>query len=201
MRLSEKTIELNICAEIARTRKPRTTWFGLTQKQEAEAGFDACAKLGGRLVLLQFKASSHQTKAGRRFNLPHDQLVALAKRCSGFPRSVLYVFPLIGTTSELQGAHDFLSNTWFLDVSALLSLGAPTRIDGALRKTGVHYCDVTPGLAVIHSEPTTVTLRRWATLTKGIQEVESPPFLRPDGFDVFWRSVRPLIRHSVAAIL
>lgn len=47
MRLSEKTIEFNFCAQatqmfMAQGRVP--IWFGLTQKQEAQSGFDAARK-------------------------------------------------------------------------------------------------------------------------------------------------------------
>lgn len=59
MRLSEKTLELNICAQATKYVGAQTNllWFGLTQKQEACAGFDACTRLGGRLLVFQFKAS------------------------------------------------------------------------------------------------------------------------------------------------
>ena len=50
MRLSEKTLELNICSQISNLLANRVFWFGLTQKQEAIAGFDSCFKLKGRLL-------------------------------------------------------------------------------------------------------------------------------------------------------
>ena len=54
MRISEKTIELNFCAQATFLCGLGLKWFGLTQRQEAKAGFDACGKLGGRLLILQF---------------------------------------------------------------------------------------------------------------------------------------------------
>ena len=44
MRIAEKTIELNFCAQLT-ARCRGLLWFGLTQKQEAAAGFDACTRL------------------------------------------------------------------------------------------------------------------------------------------------------------
>lgn len=80
MKLSEKTLELNICAQASRLlgAKKKILWFGLTQKQEAKAGFDACTKLGGRLLIFQFKASNRLLRSNERvFLVPHDQLEAL----------------------------------------------------------------------------------------------------------------------------
>src|SRR5437868_9780797 len=91
MRLSEKTIELNYCAqatEIFSSLGRSVIWFGLTQKQEAQAGFDAATRIGGRLLLLQFKASSHNVMIpgplgglARRFRAKHDQMVRLRQQC------------------------------------------------------------------------------------------------------------------------
>ncbi|SFF95478.1 hypothetical protein SAMN05660649_00184 [Desulfotomaculum arcticum] len=88
MRLSEKTFELNICAQLNTIYGGKIIWFGLTQKQEAKWGFDVCARLGGRLLLLQFKASSYVVKAGRRFSTTHKQLQSLVKQTGSFRRSV-----------------------------------------------------------------------------------------------------------------
>ena len=74
MRLSEKTIELTFCSQYGRSCGFDMIWFGLTQKQEARAGFDACTRLGGRLILLQFKASNYVLRNGyRRFIFKHNQ--------------------------------------------------------------------------------------------------------------------------------
>jgi len=59
MRLSEKTIELTFCHQFGRLASSGLIWFGLTQKQESIAGFDACTKMRGRLLIFQFKASCH----------------------------------------------------------------------------------------------------------------------------------------------
>lgn len=156
MKLSEKTLELNICAQVSETVlnhcycASRPLWFGLTQKQEARAGFDACTRLGGRLLVFQFKASNRVLQNGaRRFLLPHDQLVSLqrlAKHRSS-RRSVFVAFPLVGTTAELQHSPNLLDETWLLDVASLKNIKPPTR------KNGCHNVDVEPGRIVLRSDP------------------------------------------------
>jgi hypothetical protein len=159
MKLSEKTLELNICAQVSQYVGPaqKLFWFGLTQKQEAQAGFDACTKLGGRLLIFQFKASNRLLKTKERvFLAPHDQLTALRKNVKSYHRSVFYAFPLIGNTQELKMNPDLLSQTWLVDVASLTSVGVPTKKDGSLRKNGCHNVYVTPGKAEFHSDPVSV---------------------------------------------
>jgi hypothetical protein len=156
VKLSEKTLELNICAQTSQhvAPKQKLLWFGLTQKQEAHAGFDACAKLNGRLLIFQFKASNRVLKSKDRvFLAPHDQLTALLGQVKSIQRSVFYAFPLVGNTVELKKNSDLLSQTWLVDVATLSGLGAPTKADGTLRKNGCHNIYVTPGKAVFHSDP------------------------------------------------
>lgn len=163
MRLSEKTVELNICAQVTSiVRSPqRLFWFGLTQKQEARAGFDACTKLGGRLLVFQFKASAHQLKNGdRRFHAPHAQMQNLRRQVQGrrLARSVFYAFPLVGTTAELNRTTDLVANTWLLDVGQLPSFPPPMTRRGTLRKNGCHNIDVNVGRATIRSDPVSANL-------------------------------------------
>src|SRR5262245_32723891 len=99
MRLSEKTLELNFCSQFRYLLRRNVLWFGLTQKQEAEAGFDACTKIGGRVIIFQFKAPFQKIGGGRRFSAQHDQMMNLKKICKE-RFSVFYAFPLIGTTDE-----------------------------------------------------------------------------------------------------
>src|SRR5439155_24483924 len=143
MRLSEKTIELNFCAQVTASAPTPIFWFGLTQKQEAAAGFDAAMKMGGRLLLFQFKASDSVLKsADRRFHLSHHQLAALQKRAARRPRSVFYAFPLIGNTVELSKAPSLLPNVGLLDVATLPAINPPTTRYGTPRRNQVHYADV-----------------------------------------------------------
>jgi len=200
MRLSEKTIELNVCAQISRALPGGAFWFGLTQDQEKRAGFDACARIGGRLVIIQFKASDYVLRSGaRRFTLQHHQLTALQRQVRSRQRSVFYLFPLLGTTGDLTKGADLLARSCLLDVARVPVLAPPTTRKGSLRKHGIHYADVWPTRGVIHSEP---------------HEVESVPLLEmvrdgfpgSDGLGVetypmfaeFTRAVGP---HSYAAAL
>lgn len=156
MRLSEKTIELNFCAQAAGAYGGDVFWFGLTQRQEAQAGFDVATRLGGRLLLLQFKASNHVLAWGaRRFLAGHGQLEELRLRASpSKTRSVFYVFPDFGDTSDLSAGHaDVLSRSWLLNVATLPAIGKPTKPDGTLRKNGMHYADLKPPSLTLHSEP------------------------------------------------
>ena len=156
MKLSEKTLELNICAQMHSAVSPRVKllWFGLTQHQEAHWGFDVCTKLGGRLLIFQFKASNHRLRSGeRKFQLDHDQLLALHGLAGHAMRSVFYAFPLVGNTQELRRFTDLLNGTWLLDVSGLPALSAPTKKDGALRRNRRHNAYVLPPSVTIRSDP------------------------------------------------
>jgi hypothetical protein len=127
MRLSEKTIELNFCAQVTASAPTPILWFGLTQKQEAAAGFDAASRMGGRLLLFQFKASDNVLKStDRRFHLSHHQLAALQQRATKRPRSVFYAFPFIGNTVELSKTPSLLAKVGLLDVSTLSAIRCAT---------------------------------------------------------------------------
>jgi hypothetical protein len=160
MRLAEKTIELNFCAQLGAALHQQILWFGLTQKQEARAGYDAYARLGGRLLALQFKASNHLLLSGeRRFHAQHHQLLALRTLGQRRSRSVFYVFPSLGNTRELSRNTDLVTQCQLLDAGTIPNaIGAPTRRNGGVRKSGRHYVDVISRSATIHSEPVTVML-------------------------------------------
>lgn len=154
MRLSEKTIELTFCSQYGRACGFNIIWFGLTQKQEAKAGFDACTRIGGRLILLQFKASNYVLQNGsRRFMLQHHQLTSLQQRCQHYYRSVFYVFPLIGNTHELIKNTNLVSQTMLLDVARLPNIPPPTTRIGNPRQSGYHYADIFQGHITIYSDP------------------------------------------------
>src|SRR6476660_672110 len=149
MRLAEKTIELTFCSQLTLLWGISLFWFGLTQKQEAQAGFDAAARLGGRLFILQFKASQHVVTSGRRFHAPHTQMSNLIQRCRG-PRSIFYVLPALGTTLEIAGDIDLVSRSWLLDVNDLRGVSPPVTPWNTPRKRGSHYFDLSPPEVLIH---------------------------------------------------
>lgn len=133
MRLSEKSIEINFCAEatVAMGLQCHPFWCGLTQKQEANLGFDVAGRRGGRMLIYQFKASNQFVRGVRKFTAPHNQLKKLRKLATG-PNQVFYVFPDIGTTDEFVSANNLTSRTWLCDVyqPGLKSLGPPHRKSG-----------------------------------------------------------------------
>lgn len=202
MRVSEKTIELNYCAQLNRKSTYNLIWFGLTQKQEARAGFDACTKLGGRLILFQFKASNHTMRTGaRRFVASHSQMEALRERCRS-TRSVFYAFPLIGTTHELTTKRDLLSHTWLLDVRALRTLPAPTGRSGGLRKNGAHYIHVMPRRAIICSDPIEVPLIQASTFVEeDFPGTDGFQWQFEQNFPAFWDFANLLRRNAAALIV
>ncbi len=191
MRLSEKTIELNFCAQSSAYLNRRLIWFGLTQKQEARAGFDACTRFGGRLMIFQFKASSWNVRGARRFIARHDQMQNLMNRVRYFQRSVFYVFPLVGTTYELRQCNwDILSNAWFLDVATIPPLAPPTTQWGTPRVNRAHYIDVIPPIAIIRSDPVNIKLiNAMEFLSQGAPGVEGIQslFKRENDFEEFCR--------------
>lgn len=171
-RLSEKTLELNFASQLNHRCGGTLLWFGLTQKQEAECGYDIATRVGSALFIVQMKASSKVLKGSgaRNFKVPDDQLQhlrALKMGGKSLPkRSVFYAFPVIGTVSDLNAHSDVLANTWLCDVADCNAVGAPTKADGTPRKDGCHHVHVSQGkpplkagaigAAVWHSDPVTV---------------------------------------------
>lgn len=203
MRLSEKTLELNICAQVTKRARASVTWFGLTQKQEARAGFDACTKLGGRLLIFQFKAASRVLKSKKHmFLVPHDQLLALKARVKSHMRSVFYAFPLVCTTVELGRSNDLLGATIVVDVAHLPALAEPTTRKGVPRKNGCHNVYVDVAGVTFHSEPTEVPSFSLAHFVdRGFSGADGigPAF---DGsFENFWSFVQDLPGGSVGAVI
>jgi hypothetical protein len=202
MRLSEKTIELNFCAQLTRRAKRLVIWFGLTQLQEAEAGFDSCARLGGRLIIFQFKASNYILRSGqRRFYLEHEQLENLQDRVRSFQRSIFYVFPLIGSTLELTKNANLIDQARLLDVARIPPMQPPTTSKGTLRKNGLHYADVDANKVVLHSDPISIELLP-------ASQYAEQGFSGADGintifrnFDDFWDFRQYLLPISIAGII
>lgn len=146
MRLSGRTVELNICAQITQNYHKKVFWFDLTRKQDAKAGFDTAISLGGRVVLFQFKVSDQVLPGGeRRFPLERNQLQKLSQIVHQYKRSIFYVFPLIGNTWELYRAKgDLYSHTWLLDISDMPEVPeAPAPIFN-LRSNRKYHADVLP---------------------------------------------------------
>jgi hypothetical protein len=206
-KLSEKTLELNFASQLNHRCGGKLLWFGLTQQQEAKAGYDIATRIGQALFVIQMKASNHLLKTDeRQFKVPHEQMESMLKMTFGgapFPsRSVFYAFPILGNTQELAHYPDVLGNTWLCDVAGLKTLTVPTTKTGSPRKDGCHYVNVSPGKppivksatsgkAVFHSEPVTVITQRGdafasdlteLTLGSGLLEV-----MTNNNFRDFWK--------------
>jgi len=156
-RLSEKSIELNFCRQMSALLGGPAWWFGATQKQESDAGWDISTRVPGAWVYFQLKASDRVLKSGeRQFMGHHDQLLAL-RALAVNPLEVFYVFPTLGNTVDLATAKfDLIPNLRFLDVSVLpSSIVAPTTAAGSLRKNQMHYFKLNDDTltVTIHSEP------------------------------------------------
>jgi len=209
MRLSEKTIELNFCAQLNSIYRGRIIWFGLTQRQEARLGFDTCTRMGGKLLLFQFKASNQIVGNARRFYASHTQLQNLIGMTNHFYRSVFYVLPSIGTTLELFNHNgNVIANTWLLDVATLPNpFPHPYTRNGTLRRNGCHYIDLHlptashSAKAIIHSDPIEVDLiSAEAFFSQGLTGSDGLNRLF-DGFDHFYEYTRNLKRNSLGAIV
>jgi hypothetical protein len=173
MRLSEKTIELSFTAQLThQLNLINAVWFGLTQRQEMQLGFDACSQIAGRLLILQFKASnvivhpSRYSKPRRRFSVPHDQLVNLQSLAKQFPQSVYYVFPNLGTTKELALNKNLIAQSWLLDVAAI-----PCPFPTPTNQTKTHHAFIDPPACDIRSEPVDAKLMSARQFAQQIQSL------------------------------
>jgi hypothetical protein len=206
MRLAEKTLELTLCCQLGSMLhgrswwpgpnpfSPQPLWFGLTQAQEARAGFDAATRLGnGRIILLQFKAGTQLVNGQVRFAAQHHQLLALRQRVRQH-RLVYYVLPEVTRTSQLSATAWLLARTWLLDVATIPALAAPTR------RSQNHHIYITPGShqATIRSDPVEVELINGADLS---YEPASRLGAHYESFEKFWSYAKLLGKNSVAAAL
>ena len=150
MKVSEKSLELNIGAELLMTlrrRMPKTYLRGLTQREESQQGVDFFAQLhrSTRLFAFQFKAPRKgPERSPYRYTLKreqHDLLFDLAQRA---PSSVFYVFPFYVTEPKLcRDVPRLMQDTWFLRINDMKS----DDVFGTQASKIVRCC---PGLASIN---------------------------------------------------
>jgi hypothetical protein len=136
MRASEKTLELNFCAQFSELVRPRRTlWYGPTQRQEAQWGFDARSRLGGLCLIFQFKVLKWRHEGVWRLRAPHRQLCMLQQFAQDHDSEIdmmFYAFPLISGEDEHEQHPQLLPKTWLLDVYRLPSMPCPPRKDQTL---------------------------------------------------------------------
>lgn len=130
MRVSEKTLELNIGAElltVLRARKGFEKLYlrGLTQAQERRDGADFFAYLSpkARIFAFQFKAPKDiEERSPYRYRLVRHQHECLLRLARMKPRTVFYVFPYFtGFDKVHRKSPTLLAETRFLEVSTMES--------------------------------------------------------------------------------
>ncbi len=127
--VSEKSLELNVCAEMLQHIRAwpgceRALWLGLTQRQERRAGLDELIRNvgSGFALMLQFKAPwpSSDVDDLYKFSInerQHEALEQLADKC---PEAVYYVFPLYSQwTKADRHAPDLTQDTWLVPLSSM----------------------------------------------------------------------------------
>ena len=155
MRVSEKSLELNVGAELLDIIRnkwgyPKTYLQGLTQKQESEKGVDFYAHLCpcAHILAFQFKrpSSTEDYRTPYKFviqKVQHSKLYELARRNRG---SVYYVLPFYASNYKLQrDVPRLLKDTWLLPVDDM----QPDNIFKGKKSTTV-YCY--PSFAKINPE-------------------------------------------------
>ena len=130
--VSEKTLELNLCAEIlgcirALPGSQRAVWIGLTQAEEAREGLDARLRKTGRdrnrALMLQFKSpqpSARRNQLLYAFTINANQNRAMQPLAKQFPQAVFYVFPRYRKWKKVdQHAPCLAQDTWLLPVACI----------------------------------------------------------------------------------
>ena len=128
MKVSEKSLELNIGAELLTLL--RSGWGlqkaylrGLTQEEENREGVDFFVQLdpATRLFAFQFKAPKGKYESTPyRYTLARDQHELLFDLAGTTPGSVYYVFPFYVTPVKLQkDVPQLLGDTWVLSLDEM----------------------------------------------------------------------------------
>ena len=128
MRVSEKSLELNVGAELLALlrgpwRMPKAYLRGLTQREESQEGVNFFAQLppGTRLFAFQFKApKGRREREPYRFTIRRRQHEKLAALAGGSAGNVFYVLPYYVLPAKLQRyVPNLLRDTWFLPVGSM----------------------------------------------------------------------------------
>jgi hypothetical protein len=139
--VSEKSLELNVCAELLQYIRSwpgcqKALWLGLTHAQERRAGIDELIRnVGpGLSLMLQFKAPwpSSRVDSLYKFSINERQHEALEQLAGQYPGADYYVFPLYSKWIKAdQHAPDLSQDTWLMAASSiplalLTSLSTPS---------------------------------------------------------------------------
>ena len=155
--VSEKTLELNVCAEILHLirQRPgctRAFWIGMKQDQEARNGIDelVSAVPAGMHLALQFKAprSLPQNATPYRFTINDKQNDNLLRLAIVRQDAVFYVLPNYNTFTKMRtDSPALIQDTWLLRTYDLRNLPLSTN------RLGTHIIESAPPMATVHSEP------------------------------------------------
>lgn len=160
--VSEKTLEINVCAEILADIRSRpgcgaAYWIGMKQDQEYRNGLDDLLRNApGVHLMLQFKSPSPKSPdtLPYSFAIGGKQLSCLRSLAALHPSAVHYVFPFFNTLRRLQAASpNLLSDTWFLPVRRI-------------PRGNHHRAECRAGAAIIFSDPKKEPLQDWKGVTE-----------------------------------
>jgi hypothetical protein len=154
MKISEKSLELNVGAELLNLVRgpwgmPKAYLRGLTQREERQQGVDFFVQLNPltRIFAFQFKApKGRHDGAPYRYTLVREQHDLLHTLAQGFPDAVFYVLPFYATHPKLQrDVPNLMGDTWFLPV-------APMATPSVFGTKGTKVLRCHPGTAVVNPE-------------------------------------------------
>jgi hypothetical protein len=169
-KVSEKTLELNVGAEILQIIRSqhgcsRAFLRGLTQAEEHAHGVDFYAELPNstRVYAFQFKAPKKKPEGEPYlFTVRRDQHTALYRTASGNPGSVFYCFPYYVETAKLvTHLPTLLTETWLLDVASVAPTVFGTNKSKTVRCQG--------GVAQINPEYKLISLVEIKKARKGVK--------------------------------
>lgn len=157
LRVSEKTLELNIGAEVLQLIRQfrgcsRAFWIGMKQDQEARLGIDELIHNlpAGMHFALQFKAprSKPPNTIPYRFTINDRQNDNLLRLAIARPEAVHYIFPHYNTFTGMRShSPTLLRDTWLLKVHHLRGLPISTN------RLGTHKVETDPPSARVYSKP------------------------------------------------
>jgi hypothetical protein len=162
LRVSEKTLELNICAEVLQLIRQmpgcsRAFWIGMKQDQEAKLGIDELIHNlpAGMHLALQFKAprSEPRDQIPYRFTINDKQNGNLLRLAGHRPNAVYYILPHYNTFIKMRNDAPVLGrDSWLLKVYDLRALPPSTN------RQGTHKVETNPPTALVNSDPMEVKI-------------------------------------------
>ena len=184
MKVSEKSLELNVGAELLTRMRgplnmPKAYLRGPTQREEHRTGVDFFARLpdGTRIFAFQFKAPRGPSDdLPYTFTLGRDQHSSLHNLAVQDPGAVYYVFPFYVSTHKLvRDVPNLARDTWLLPAAPL---DVPTVFAGQKTKRVQCY----PGTAVVNPD---YPMKNLAELALSWDDG-----IRPDRFADWYRELR-----------